>query len=174
MYLLKLIPFLLSLLEGKSDPKPGTYAGVKYTDDTLDSICKYMEDNEIANPLSRDKIHTTLLYSKKHCPNYEALGDIDPTWSATPDKLEVWKSGDDEPVNILVIKLKSPELSDRHKKLMDEHEATYDFPEYIPHITLSYDAGDVDLDKLSPISVLGDFKINKEYHENLKTDWSKD
>ena len=53
---------------------------------------------------------------------------------------------------------------------MDEYKTTYDFPEYIPHITLTYDAGDFD-----PSSYTGDLpeiEYASEYVEDLVLDWT--
>ena len=46
--------------------------------------------------------------------------------------------------NCLVTVLKSKDLTAHHETIMDKYGATYDFDTYIPHITLSYDIGDLD------------------------------
>jgi hypothetical protein len=72
------------------------------------------------------------------------------------------------------MKFKCEELNARHKELMDEHDATYDFPEYKTHVTLSYDIGDMDETKLPDvIKTIGEMKIVKEYGEDLDLDWAK-
>ncbi len=53
---------------------------------------------------------------------------------------------------------------------MKLHDATYDFPEYIPHITLSYDLGDMPLPKL-PDDMRKEFHLSLEYVEDLKMEW---
>ena len=71
-----------------------------------------------------------------------------------------------------MLKLDSSDLRERHEFLMKEHKATYDFPEYIPHITLSYDIGDFDINTLD-IEDLDDidFQVIEEYKEDLNLDW---
>ena len=48
---------------------------------------------------------------------------------------------------------------------MDKYELTYDYPEYIPHITLSYDIGDTILPKNVEFPKF--FRISSEYQEDL-------
>lgn len=68
-----------------------------------------------------------------------------------------------------MLKLASDLLSDRHYMLREQFDATHDFEEYIPHITLSYDIGDFDVSKLPDIrAVLPDLYIVSEFNEELK------
>lgn len=156
----------------------GTYAAVTFDSSTTDAIAKYIADNDIPNPIATGKMHCTVLYSRKYLPDYEAQGKIDPPWIGHPEKLEVWESKgklrDEEPKRCLVMKFTCDKLSARHKELMDEHQATYDFPEYKTHITLSYDIGDMDESKLPSIKdAVDQIKIVEEYSEDLDLDWAK-
>lgn len=155
----------------------GTYAAVKFDDATKDAIVEYLKENEIPNPTPRDKLHCTVLYSRKYCPDYEPQGKIDPPWIGKPVKFEVWESRgklrDEEPKRCLVLKFDCEKLVERHEELMDEHDATYDFPEYKTHITFSYDIGDMDETKLPDIrKYLGEIRIVEEYGEDLDLDWA--
>jgi hypothetical protein len=144
---------------------PGTFAGVRFDEQTMDAIEKYIKDNNIPNPIPRNELHITLLYSKKHLPNYKPLGIVDE--KATPDKLTVFKTSDKDKddTNCLVLLVKCPFLTKRFDTLMDEHKATYDFDEYLPHTTLSYDIGDYDYSKAEQFP--SDLHIIKEYKETL-------
>ena len=51
-------------------------------------------------------------------------------------------------MDTLVMLLDSPDLSARHKELMDKYDLNYSWDDYKPHITLSYDAKDYDISKL--------------------------
>lgn len=162
----------------KQEPTKGTYAAVKFDKSTTDALAKYISDNKIPNPIKTEKMHCTVLYSRKYCPDYEPLGEIDPPWIGKPDKLEVWESKgklrDEAPTRCLVMKFTCEELNARHKELMDEHDATYDFPEYKTHITLSYDIGDMDEDELPSIKdAIDEIKVVSEYGEDLESDWAK-
>jgi hypothetical protein len=165
------------LLQEKHTPS-GTYAAVKFSQDTKDAIEKYIKDNDIPNGLAASKMHCTLLYSRKHCPDYEPLGKIDPPWIGKPTGLDVWESkgeqDGEEGTRCLVMEFKCDKLNERHEQLMDEHQATYDFPEYKTHVTLSYDIGDLDEAELPDIkSVVKKLEIVEEYGEDLDLSWAK-
>lgn len=147
----------------------GTYAGVHFSESTQDDLKKFMMMNDIPNPVPRDKLHTTLLYSRKRCPNYVPRGLIDPPLVGKPTGFEVWPS--QEGNNCLVLKYDCPELTQRHKDLMSEHGATFDYPEYRTHVTLSYDIGDMDISSLPPYE--GTIEIVEEYAEELNLEWAK-
>lgn len=156
----------------------GTYAAVKFDKSTVDALHDYIQENQIPNPIAPSKMHTTLLYSRKYCPDYVAQGTISPPWSGEPLGLDVWetrgKLRDDPVKRCLVLKYKCDTLSKRHEQLMKENDATYDFPEYTPHITLSYDIGDMDIEDLPDVTkFLGTIKIVSEYGEDLDLDWGK-
>lgn len=154
--------------------KPGTYAGLRFDPAVAKSLEQFCLSNDIPNHTPVDKLHITLLYSKKHLPNYEAQGDIDPAYMAHPDKFIVWQTnGENKPQsNCLILKLKSRDITDRHNALMKEHDATYDHPLYEPHVTLSYDIGDMDIEKLKIGDIEQDLPVVTEYQEDLKTDWA--
>lgn len=160
---------LQELMEKKNEP--GTYAGYKYDKDGVALLSKYAKDNELPNPLDPDKTHTTLLYSRKPCPDYKPLGKLDPPIKCKIKEMEVWPTQSKK--NALVVTLDAPDMCKRHKTLMDEHEATYDFDEYKPHITLSYDIGDLDVDKLPQIrDTVEEIDAVEEYHEELQDEWN--
>ena len=167
----------LKLNELKESPK-GTYAGVRFDTATNKAIHQYMKDNDIPNAIRADKLHITLLYSRKYLPNYKPLGKIEPPMIAKPTEFVVWntkpENPNDKPARCLVVKLDCPDLVARHNKLMKEYGATYDFDKYEVHVTLSYDIGDMDIDHLPKLSdTIKELKIVEEYSEDLDLDWAK-
>ena len=154
--------------------QPGTYAGVKFSGETKDMLSSYMKDNNIPNSLSPDKLHCTLLYSKKPCPDYKPQGKIDPPYRGTPGKFHIWESQPDDDgkkSNCLVMEFECLELTKRHEYLMKEHNATYDYDDYKSHITMSYDVGDLKINKLPKLKK--SLEMTKEYYEPLKVEWAK-
>ena len=151
--------------------QPGTFAGVRFSKANEKTIMKYIKDNDIPNPVKPDEIHATLLYSKKHLPDYKARGNIDPPIQIKSKGFHTFpqqeKRSNGDTIHCLVLLLNSPELEKRHKFLMNKHNASYDFDEYIPHLTLSYDMGNIDIDKLPKIT--DKLEIVNEYQEELKT-----
>lgn len=154
---------------------PGTYAGVRFGPDTVKALQKYGKSNGIPNRLPHENFHTTLLYSRKHLPNYQPAGDYPVPMKGTPVGFEVWPSQPDDDGNVkncLVLAYSCPTLYQRHHKLMNQHGATYDFDEYKPHVTLSYDIGDFNADDLPPFEE--ELEIVSEYMEELKQSWADD
>lgn len=154
---------LLQMIEENS--QKGTYAAVKPVKQDADLLHDFAHHHGIPNVEDKDKLHTTLLYSRKHLPSYKPAKAI--THEAHTDGVEVWptKSGK----NCLVLKLKSPSLEARHKKLMDKHEATYDFPKFKSHISLSYDIGNYDISKIDHSKLPKKISLSHEYQEDLDT-----
>lgn len=150
----------------------GTYAAVRPHPSQMHTLIDFMHSHGIANPEPTDKLHTTLLYSRKYLPEY--VPDRSLEHPAIPTKFEIWKTKSGK--NCLVLLLNCPSLEDRHKYLMDFHGATYDFDKYKTHISLSYDAGDVDLSKLdvNNLPFMQDepycLYLTNEYSEELDTD----
>jgi len=146
--------------------KPGTFAGIRLHNKTEDAIIKYIKDHDIPNATKHEDIHVTLLYSKKHLPKYKAQGTIKEL--AFPNKFTIFKSSPSDgskPKNCLVLLLDSKFLHDRYAKLTKQHKPTSDFDTYSPHITFSYDAGDLDLSQLPKFNT--DIELIKEYKEML-------
>jgi 2'-5' RNA ligase len=154
---------LTDLIEKKQEK--GTYAGLRFGDGDNDKIAELVNNLNLPNPIEKGDIHMTLLYSRKHLPNYVAAGEID-EW-AYPKNFHVFDTFDKK--RALVMMLDCPFAQKRHKELMDKHQATYDYPEYLPHITLSYDIGDMEVPKWENIPK--EFHINNEYQEELKLEW---
>lgn len=142
----------------------GTYAGVRYDLESKSYISSLA--SKFDNPIKEEDIHSTLLFSRKFLPNYEPLGEVNEI--VKPKKYNIFKSDDK---NVLVLEVTSKWLEERHKSLMETHGATWDFPSYIPHITLSYDVGDIEIPKLSKKDLKTELIISEEYSEELNLDW---
>lgn len=161
------------LFEQDDNTPDGTYAGVKLSDETVERIVAYCDEHDIPNPVPSDKLHVTLLYSRKYLPDYEAAGEYKKPMVGEPAGFDVWDTSDEEPSRCLVLKLDCERLLKRHEQLMNKHEATYDHDEYTPHVTFSYNIEDYDESDLPKI----DFPIElvKEYQDDLQLDgWIDD
>lgn len=172
---------LRDLMEAKTETQPaqkGTYAAVRFDSTTKLAIKKYIEENDIPNGTDVSKLHCTLLYSRKYLPDYVPKGEYAAPLVGTSTGLEVWEAQPDETGHrnkCLVLKFDCPELAERHKKLMKEHEGTYDYDEYKTHVTLSYDIGDMDIADLPDIrDSVEKLYITEEYGEDLNLNWAKE
>lgn len=153
----------------------GRYIGMNFTPEAKEVLKRIVHDEGIPNSTPAEKMHTTLTYSKgSSVPDYEVEGKLEEPVEAEIDSFDVFPS--DEGNNCLVAKLKCDEFHNRHKKAR-EMGATYDYDEYIPHVTLSYDAGDISSDKLN--SWTKKYRgtriyADEEYDQPIKDNWAKD
>ncbi|AEJ90208.1 RNA ligase [Acinetobacter phage ZZ1] len=140
----------------------GTYAAVKFSNDTLDALCDLQDKLKLFDATPRDKLHSTICYSRVFVPfkPMDNLGII-----AYAKDFEIFEHNGKR---ALVLLLDSPYLHSRFA-YAQALGATYDFPDYQPHITLAYDIGAMAKPKL-------EFKISigatHEYVEDLDLDWS--
>ena len=120
--------------------KRGTYVGLRVLNPANSQLYTHCKDTGIPvkQSMFENRLHTTVIYSRKHCPNIV----VDPTYChvARFAGYDIFTGQRGE--NVLVMKLNAPSIAERHKQLMAEHGATYDYTVYIPHITLSYDYTD--------------------------------
>jgi hypothetical protein len=157
----------------ENENKKGTYAAYHFSDETTTTLKEFCEANNIPNALNPEDFHSTLLYSRKYLPDYEPAGCLDQPLIATPIGFEVWTSPanafKENETKCLILKYECKGQVERFNQLMSEHEATYDYDEYKPHVTLSYDIGDFDISELD-ISQIPPLEAVEEYAEELNLD----
>lgn len=147
----------------------GLYVGVKFSENTLNKIQKFCKEHKIPNALKKKDFHCTIAYSRKPVPNFKPIKTVKET--GKPIKFEIWESPPnvykDKTTYCLIVKIDSEYLHVRFNNIIDMG-ATYDYDEYKPHLTLSYDVGkDFDIKTLRSIDDLGQFEIITEYSEKL-------
>ena len=141
---------MITAIKNFFKPEIGTYVSVKYSILTTSLLSRWMEIKKIPNPVSQEKLHTTVLYSRKqldkeHHVNISKTQLEVRSWRFSPDRLDIFGEGQEQ---ILVLRIKAPELIWIHDGLI-YNGGTHDFPLYDPHITLSYDIPkDFDLSKI--------------------------
>lgn len=150
-----------------NEESSGTYAGIKFSWDTIQDLRHFIVQNKIPSTITNPDFHSTLLYSRKQLSDYTPLGTIDE--DATFKGFSIWEGKGGK--NALVMEIQSQWMIDRHNELMNRHDATYDFDEYKPHVTLSYDVGDFDASKLPRYAAF--IQLRREYTEDLDLEWNK-
>lgn len=146
--------------------KNGAFIGLTFNEETLSNLKDYFEKNNIKNCIDLSEVHTTLLYSKKGISNYiptnKLKGEI-----LIPKALHIWKT--QEGSNCLVCELKNDRIVKYHNNLIKYHNASHDYPEYIPHVTFSYDCGNLDENSIE----LPDFNfvVENEQLKSLDENW---
>lgn len=131
----------------ESDGKLPLYMSVKPAPDSKTQLRKLQQSLVIPNPIHPDDFHCTQMYSSKPVIHPAPAPKV--RYLATAKCLTVFntKSGK----NALVIELDSTALQARHKELMELTGGSYDYPDYRPHVTLSYDCGDFKPVPLPPL-----------------------
>lgn len=164
---------LTQLFEQKEENKKGTYVGAKFSIETKVHIKKFIKEHDIPNGLTSKDMHTTLIYSRKHLDKVKGIGELKEPWIGKPKKLEIFKTQNGW--KALVLRYECKEQVDFHENVMHTTDATYDYPEYKTHLTLSYNIEDMDEDKLLDLDVssIGDIEIVKLYQEDLNLDWAE-
>lgn len=163
---------LKTLLESdQNEEQKGTFVGVKLSNDSEKRVKLLIEEGNIPNPIDIKDLHITVAYSRKYLPDFEARGKLEEPITAKVTGLDIFPSQDTDK-KALVLRLKSPKLTYRHNQIRKKHGATFDFSEYKPHLTLSYDAGDYDISDVEPTEFVKELEIDTEYMEDLNLDWN--
>lgn len=139
----------------------GTFVGIKWNpEDIEDLLTQYR--GEVEN-LNTTEIHTTLVHSAINIDDqFEFAPDAKDQVATVTGLDRLGKNGE-----CLVVMLKCKWLQDRHRYIHDTTNAEYTFPDYIPHITLSYDFDpDIELSDLFDPEGMK-IRIKKEYVEKL-------
>ena len=156
--MMKLFSQFAALME---DVKQPWYVAMRPEESAKNDIARIVKQSKIPNPHDKTQYHCTLIYSRQPCK--EPQPDRKLKISVQPEKWEVFETRDGK--RCLVLKLDSSMLQVRHKQLMKQLSASYDFPSYKPHITVSYDIGDLDITDI-PLPK-GPFNMVGEYSELL-------
>ena len=120
----------------------GTYIAATLSKKSQIDLDKWVTEHNIPNPADPNQYHSTIIYSRKGIPeavNYKISLPM-------KAKIKEWKifptqSGD----NCLVAIMDSSEMSHHHAYIRSEYGATHDYPDYHPHVTVSYSYGNLPL-----------------------------
>lgn len=111
-----------------------------------------------------DTLHVTIAYSRT--PVDTSKLKLDTHEYVYQGKTTVGPLGDEGGV---VLFFNSPYLKLSWQRYIDAG-ASWDYDGYTPHVTISYDAKDVDLSKMKPYT--GELRFYPETIENLDDDWT--
>lgn len=147
----------------------GTFVGIRFGSKTISRLTKWLEEQNISNLTPGHEMHCTIILDEKKkfnwdCEDYKNRLKIDPSTY----KLDLFGPEKD----ILVITFNCHDLSQRHESGIIEHNITWEFPEYIPHITLCQEAKGIDLSQIAlpkfPLYVSHEYKQDYD-----KPTWKK-
>jgi hypothetical protein len=119
----------------------------------------------IPNLVPPEEMHVTQVYSRQPVSGLNVMGN-----SVTVDggARSLAPLGDKGAV---VLHFASDELAARHQEAMAAG-ASHDWPKYLTHVTLSYDAGGIDLGAIAPPSF--PLVFGPEIHAPINEDWAEE
>lgn len=132
-------------------------------------LVKWAKANGFSQTLAADDMHVTILYSRNAVDPIE-MGEA---WGTEADGSLVVRAGGPRALEkfgegAAVLQFASSSLSYRHEEMVRKG-ASHDWPEYLPHVTITYEAGDIDLAKIKPFT--GELRFGPEIFEPLDEDW---
>jgi 2'-5' RNA ligase len=118
------------LAEAEKNEKSGTYASMQPNQSSRKKLHDWLEKQEVPNLVAPEEYHVTIAYSRKPVPQ---IAKIEPN---LPIKVKPigWEVFGD----LLVLKVSDKDLSKIFDKTR-EMGATFDYPEFIPHISVAKD-----------------------------------
>lgn len=154
-------------MSGFGDVNKGTYVAAKFDQKTLEQIKLFQETYGIPNPVLPEDLHCTIVYSRVKIPFMTSKESYKASEGA---KTKVFETRDNKRALVLAL-VDADGLKQRHE-YGNILGATYDYPDYIPHVTVSYDIGMMEFPLDMPVDI--SFTVTKEYVEDLNLDWAKD
>ena len=139
-----------------------------------DELIRWAKAHGFKTTQPADQMHVTIAFSRKPV-DWLAVGS---DWSSDEQGRVRVKPGGARVVERLgdkgavVLLFRDDGLEYRHRSIHSESiGAQWDFPEYQPHVTITWDAGDLDLDDIEPYQ--GPLVFGPEIFAEVKDDWEK-
>lgn len=104
--------------------------------ETRRKIKEVMNLLNVENCINQNDLHLTVVISRQTCSNIEEMPVKFPI-IAKGTKFDIFRQADG--ANCLVVRLEGHELHQLHNECITNYDAIHNYPEYHPHITLSYD-----------------------------------
>lgn len=158
-------------VEGMNDAAPRTlYVSRKLLNGA--DVLKWAKGQGFTDTLAADDLHVTIMYSRK-AVNWMEMGQ---SWQTHDDgKLTINEGGArlldrlGDNGEAVVLLFASSELSWRHEEMVHKG-AGWDYPEYQPHVTISYDADKtIDISAMEPYR--GKLIFGPEIFEEVNENW---
>jgi phage-related protein (TIGR01555 family) len=133
-------------------------------------LIAWAKDNGFATTLPASDLHVTILYSRSPVDPMKMGRD----WREDEKGQIIVRPGGPRVIeklgeNAVVLRFACPDLDWRHKDMI-EAGGSHDWPEYAPHVTISYTAPEgADIDALKPFN--GALRFGPEEFEALDLDW---
>lgn len=116
----------------------GTYVAAKLTKESQKALDYFVTEAGIPNAADPKQYHSTVIYSRKGVPDVKDYKFKLPFEA----KIKEWRLFDTQlgkSGKCLVAIMDSPELEKAHKEIREKYGAEHGYPDYHPHVTVSYD-----------------------------------
>lgn len=133
------------------DFSTGIYVYCNYTSLCCSLLKDWVESVGIFSPVNAIDYHSTITYSRKYIPNIESVlkNNQPKSWFFKPTRFALLGKDCEKNIKALVLLIEAPQLINLHNEII-KLGATHDFPDYTPHITLTYNApANYDFSKLT-------------------------
>ncbi|WP_370599565.1 anti-CBASS protein Acb1 family protein [Pseudomonas nitroreducens] len=136
------------------------------------AIIDWAKAQGFESTLPAEDLHVTVAYSKTPV-DWMAVAQA---WTNKPNGNLTSSAGGPRMVEqfgegAIVLLFNNTELTWRHQDILDAG-ASWDWPDYQPHITFTYQTGSVDLDQVEPYR--GVIELGPEIFEEITPSWSDD
>jgi hypothetical protein len=138
-------------------------------------LVKWAKEQGFEECLDPKDMHVTVAYSKKEidwtdlkAEKNEVSSKVDKNHPAKT-KREIKAFGEDK--KAIVLTFRCPEIEERWKQFREDFGASWDFDDYHPHISITYNGlpKGVDLKDIEPYE--GDLKFGDEHVQEVDTGW---
>lgn len=158
---------------GVSDIKKGKTAPLYVYRSVVnaDEIRSWARAQGFKSVIAPNDLHVTVIYSKVPV-DWFSFGE---NYSGRDGKLTVSAGGPRAVERLgdkgaVVLMFASDDLRWRNRAAVEYHGASWDYDDYTPHITLTYEAGDMDLSKVEAYT--GEIVLGPEMFEDIEDGWS--
>ena len=115
----------------------GTYAKLVPDANSRSMLAGLQKHFSVPNPVVADKLHMTVIYSRKPCP---AASELQDSFAPIGGKVVALKYLPSQTgTQCLVAEVDSADAVNLHHHIRATYGASHDYPSYLAHITLSYD-----------------------------------
>ncbi|MEZ2410537.1 DUF2213 domain-containing protein [Bosea sp. RCC_152_1] len=134
-----------------------------------DALIEWAKEQGLSKLLKASDLHVTVAYSKEKFDWFAAPDDFDririPSLADHEAQRSVEELGDK---GAIVLRFESSDLAKRWQQFR-EAGASWDHDTYRPHVTITYDPGDVDIAEIKPYS--GPIELGPEEFSEIDVDW---
>lgn len=131
-----------------------------------DEIVDWAKSQGFRETVSPDDMHVTIAFSRKPV-DWSIMGDSFDRVKASGGDRSVEQLGDKGAV---VLRFENADLTRRWREIVDKG-ASWDYPGYKPHVTITYDGADIGLKEVKPYT--GDLLLGPEHFDEVIEDWEK-